>query len=100
MTISDQEAASMLSDPQIAVIRKIVDRLEREVGLRLAGLQEATQTVGLAEIRHAKGKLDTGNYGTCERCSLDIPARQMIDEPLRRICARCVEETSTREARA
>ena len=89
----------MLSQPQITVITKILDSLEGKVGLRLAGLQEQTRTVGLAEIRHAKGKLASGSFGICEKCSLAIPAGYLIADPLRRVCPTCAEARRTREAR-
>lgn len=90
----------MLSDPQLAVIEKLLDSLEGKVGLRLAGLQEQTRMVGMAEIRHAKDKIAVGSYGICEKCCLAIPAAYLMADPLCRVCPTCAQARRGREVRA
>ena len=54
------------------VLDVLLETLEERVDQQLAGLQEVTRTVGLAEIRHAKGKLSEGTFGghVIEHCDV------------------------------
>ena len=46
---------------------------------------------GLADLDDALGRLATGEYGRCERCSGVIPPESLAVLPEARYCARCAE---------
>ena len=95
--MNEQEVRPMLREPQIKIIKKLLDALEGKVLLSHAGLQEQTHPEGLAEIRHAKNKLSSGDYGVCERCNLTIAAAPLMLDPLRRECEPCAETKRPRK---
>lgn len=45
----------------------------------------------LAEIRHALGRLDDGNYGLCESCGEEINEARLEVLPATRYCVDCAE---------
>ena len=43
----------------------------------------------LAEVESAFERLETGTYGTCERCGAEIPLERLLARPVARRCVRC-----------
>jgi len=43
----------------------------------------------LAEITRARGRLDDGSYGRCERCGLPIAAERLAARPTAATCIGC-----------
>lgn len=44
------------------------------------------------KIEKALKKIETGEYGTCERCGEDIDIRRLEARPVTDLCIRCKEE--------
>jgi DnaK suppressor protein len=45
----------------------------------------------LREVRAALGRIDTGDFGVCERCEGEIAAKRLDALPWARHCVRCQE---------
>jgi RNA polymerase-binding transcription factor DksA len=58
---------------------------ERGEAEALAG--ELTET--LVEVEATLGRLDTGSYGTCERCGAAISSDRLDAMPMARLCISC-----------
>jgi DnaK suppressor protein len=43
----------------------------------------------LAEVEHALGKLESGDYGVCESCGQPIPEARLEAKPAARLCIAC-----------
>lgn len=46
----------------------------------------------LAEVEHALGKLDSGDYGTCESCGRAIAPARLEAKPAARLCIDCASK--------
>lgn len=46
----------------------------------------------LADVEEALGRLAAGNFGSCEQCGSQIPARLLAGTPETRYCPRCDPE--------
>jgi RNA polymerase-binding transcription factor DksA len=66
--------------PQESAAVEISDRLR--VGARFA----------LAQIEAALDRMDTGRYGTCTRCSEEIPLERLEILPMSPLCVACSRE--------
>jgi len=65
---------------------------ERELDMTLEGnLREL-----LGDVRAALVRMENGTYGTCARCSAEIPAERLEAVPTASLCIRCKEEEETR----
>jgi DnaK suppressor protein len=50
----------------------------------------------LREVRAALARMDAGTYGTCDRCSAEIPAARLEAVPTASLCITCKEAEETR----
>ena len=50
----------------------------------------------LDDVRAALARIDAGTYGTCERCSAEIPAARLEAVPTASLCITCKEAEETR----
>ena len=50
----------------------------------------------LGEVRAALSRMDAGTYGTCDRCSSEIPAARLEAVPTASLCITCKEAEETR----
>jgi DnaK suppressor protein len=50
----------------------------------------------LGDVRAALARIDAGTYGTCARCSADIPAARLEAVPTANLCITCKEAEETR----
>ena len=65
---------------------------EREMDMTL----EEDERLALDEVRDALVRLDDGTYGTCARCSADIPAARLEAMPTATLCITCKEAEEAR----
>jgi len=65
---------------------------ERELDMTL----EENERDLLGEERAALARMDAGTYGTCERCSAEIPAARLEAVPTASLCITCKEAEETR----
>ncbi len=59
--------------------------IERERDLALSAQARAA----VEDIDHALAKIDSGTYGTCERCGQPIPRARLKALPQARLCVAC-----------
>ena len=50
----------------------------------------------LAEVRGALARIESGTYGTCERCSAAIPTERLEAMPTASLCVKCKEAEESR----
>ncbi len=50
----------------------------------------------LGDVRAALARIEAGTYGTCERCSAEIPAARLEAVPTASLCIKCKEAEETR----
>jgi len=50
----------------------------------------------LGAVRAALARIEAGTYGTCERCSAEIPAARLEAVPTASLCITCKEAEETR----
>jgi DnaK suppressor protein len=50
----------------------------------------------LGDVRAALARIEAGTYGTCERCSAEIPAARLEAVPTASLCITCKEAEETR----
>jgi DnaK suppressor protein len=65
---------------------------ERELDMTF----EANERDLLGEIRAALARMDAGTYGTCARCSAEIPAARLEAVPTASLCIKCKEAEESR----
>jgi DnaK suppressor protein len=51
----------------------------------------------LAKIDKALGRIETGNFGICERCEEEISPKRLEARPVTTLCIRCKEEQEQAE---
>ena len=57
---------------------------------------EENERVALDDVRAALSRLEAGTYGTCSRCSEEIPAARLKALPTATLCITCKEAEETR----
>ena len=65
---------------------------ERELDMTL----EENLRNSLGEVRAALVRIDEGTYGTCARCSAQIPAERLEAVPTASLCIHCKEAEESR----
>ncbi len=65
---------------------------ERELDMTF----EANERDLLGEVRAALARMDAGTYGTCARCSAEIPAARLEAVPTASLCIKCKEAEESR----
>ena len=65
---------------------------EREMDMTL----EEDERLALDDVRTAIARLDDGSYGTCARCSAEIPAARLEAMPTATLCITCKEAEESR----
>jgi DnaK suppressor protein len=65
---------------------------EREMDMTF----EENERVALDEVRRALARLDEGTYGTCARCSAEIPTARLKAMPTATLCITCKEAEESR----
>jgi len=50
----------------------------------------------LGDVRAALARMDAGTYGTCARCSAEIPAARLEAVPTASLCIKCKEAEESR----
>ena len=65
---------------------------EREMDMTF----EENERLELADVRDALARLDAGTYGTCARCSADIPSARLEAMPTATLCITCKEAEESR----
>jgi len=95
-----RELADGLNDrEQLAVespaeeIEKIVLAEQRDLAVRLLGTSTRIQW----EVRAAVDRLGGGDFGICEQCGLDIPAKRLDALPWARRCVSCQQKFEANE---
>jgi RNA polymerase-binding transcription factor DksA len=85
-------------DEQMASATAVLDVLSETSDVSDPGVQEplmaALRSLDAAEheasdVADALNRLADGRYGTCLRCSTNLPSALVLSDPLRRMCARC-----------
>lgn len=92
----ENEAAEMSSIPaEIIDVAQSLEQLGREASLAEQERRE------LMAIERALAKMSTGNFGICEDCGEEIPAKRLQVLPEARLCANCqaIEEKQTSRVR-
>jgi RNA polymerase-binding transcription factor DksA len=103
--LANEEAGAPGSDADEERIAELVAQLERgglgDWASRLVAevapeslpvVQAHADQARLAEVEAALRRLDTGEYGICERCGRAILAPRLRRRPWTRYCTRCAEE--------
>ena len=62
---------------------------------RLLSIAQGLRT-NLDDVEHALARMDTGTYGTCERCGREIALERLEAVPFARLCIECKQEVRTR----
>jgi DnaK suppressor protein len=65
---------------------------EREMDMSL----EENVRLELGAVLGALRRIETGSYGTCERCSAEIPVERLEAVPTASMCIRCKEADESR----
>lgn len=65
---------------------------ERELDMTI----EENERELLKEVRAAIDRIEAGTYGTCARCSADIPVERLEAVPTASLCITCKEAEETR----
>jgi DnaK suppressor protein len=65
---------------------------EREMDMTF----EENERVALDEVRAALARFEDGTYGTCARCSADIPVGRLEAVPTANLCITCKEAEESR----
>jgi len=65
---------------------------ERELDMTL---EENLRTI-LGDVRAALARMTEGSYGTCARCSEEIPSERLEAVPTASLCIRCKEDEESR----
>jgi DnaK suppressor protein len=65
---------------------------ERELDMTF----EENDRTALEAVRKALARFDDGTYGTCARCSAEIPAARLEAMPTATLCITCKEAEETR----
>jgi RNA polymerase-binding transcription factor DksA len=85
-------------DDQMAVATAALDLLRETADVSDPEVQEplmaALRSLDAAEheasdVADALNRLADGRYGTCLRCSANLPSALVLSDPLRRMCAGC-----------
>lgn len=71
------------SPTEIIDIAQTLEQIGRDTSLQEAERRE------LLAIERALGKMATGNFGICEDCAEEIPAKRLMVLPEARLCAQC-----------
>ena len=62
---------------------------------RVLSIAQGLRT-NLDDVEHALRRMDTGAYGTCERCGREIPLERLEAVPFARLCIECKQRIRTR----
>src|SRR4051812_23626841 len=83
--LMDLEANTELNPPsaEIIDIAQTLEQLGRDTSLAEAERRE------LLAVERALSKMSTGNFGVCEDCGEEIPAKRLMVLPEARLCANC-----------
>ena len=73
----------MLPQAEMIDMAQSLEQLGRDTSLQEQERRE------LLAIERALAKLSTGNFGTCEECSEQIPSKRLLVLPEARLCANC-----------
>lgn len=74
-------------------IEKIVLAEQRDLAVRLLGTSTRIQR----EVRAAVDRLAAGDFGICEQCGRDIPAKRLDALPWARRCMSCQQKVEADE---
>lgn len=72
-----------IQSAEIIDIAQTLEQMDRDASLAEQERRE------LAAIERALAKMATGNYGMCEECEEEIPAKRLVAVPSARMCAKC-----------
>jgi len=89
--LSDRERFAVESPAE--EIEKIVLAEQRDLAVNLLG----TSTRMQREIREAVDRLARGNFGICEQCEQEIPAKRLDALPWARRCVSCQQNVEANE---
>jgi DnaK suppressor protein len=84
--ISRHERAAVKLD-QTAVGR--LSRMDAMQQQAMAEAEERRRQVEMVRLKHALKILDAGEYGFCQNCGLQIPARRLEIDPAAVVCVKC-----------
>jgi DnaK suppressor protein len=81
------ELAGLDSDPapsaELIDIAQALEQLGRDTSLKEAERRE------LLAVERALAKMATGNFGVCEDCGEEVPAKRLLVLPEARLCSPC-----------
>lgn len=88
--------AAATGSAEIIDIAQALEQIGRDTSLAEQERRE------LVAIERALAKMATGNFGTCEDCGEEIPAKRLMVLPEARLCANCqaIEERQSARTRA
>ncbi len=91
----EQQEDLQSAHAEIIDIAQSLEQLGRDASLREVERRE------LLAIERALAKMSSGNFGVCEECVEEIPARRLLVLPEARLCASCqaFEEKQTTRSR-
>lgn len=76
----------------VTLDQQSVGRLSRMDAMQQQAMAQATERQRTAELRRieeALKRLDEGEYGYCEGCGEEIPAKRLEIDPAAAVCVRC-----------
>jgi len=71
------------SHAEIIDMAQSLEQMDRDTSLAEQERRE------MLAIEKALAKMSTGNFGVCEDCSEEIPAKRLVAIPSARLCANC-----------
>ena len=80
---SESQNEVIASHAEIIDIAQALEQIGRDTSLKEAERRE------LMAVERAIAKMSTGNFGICEDCSEEIPAKRLMVLPEARLCAHC-----------
>lgn len=89
--LNDRERLAVESPAE--EIEKIVLAEQRDLAVRLLGTSTRIQR----EVRAAVDRLAAGDFGICEQCGRDIPAKRLDALPWARRCMSCQQKVEADE---
>jgi len=89
--LNDRERLAVESPAE--EIEKIVLAEQRDLAVHLLGTSTRTQR----EVRAAVDRLAGGDFGICEQCGRNIPAKRLDALPWARRCMKCQQKVEANE---
>ncbi len=87
--LSSQARSTVTLDQQSVGRLSRMDALQQQAMAKAVGERRQTD---LKRIEQALARLESGDYGYCENCDEEIPAKRLEIDPLASRCTNCASE--------